>query len=403
MNYDLQCETIRELGRKVREIADSVENEASKRRWRDVNALRKPDRAPVYCRPIAAWEELLPEDSLVCADSRLRALEILFRQALIKEEIGDDSIVLPYIPVEAVFHADPPDEFGIQIRRHESAAPGGAWSYMPSLRGNADFDRLVIPRYTYDKAKTEESAEFINELLHDILPPKIGFTPKEHMSLCTAAADLRGLTEMMIDAAESPELLHRLMAYLRDREMSILDQMQATGLLTPNTNDVMYMSDELNPTPGEPVTYKNCFGVGDSQEFDQISPAMWEEFLLAYQKPLFARFGLSAYGCCENLSRKIDGVLSIPNLRVFVCSAWTDLDKVIEKTQGRYTVMWRQKASDVVFSDMFFIKNHLNEGCSRLRGGYYQIVLRELQTLNGDMNRLHAWTRLAIESAEKYA
>ncbi|MCF7854142.1 MAG: hypothetical protein K9N51_05030 [Candidatus Pacebacteria bacterium] len=43
------------------------------------------------------------------------------------------------------------------------------------------------------------------------------------------------------------------------------------------------------------------------------------------------------------------------------------------------------------------------EKCKRLQGQYYQIVLRELQTLNGDLRRLHDWTRLAVECAETYS
>jgi hypothetical protein len=81
------------------------------------------------------------------------------------------------------------------------------------------------------------------------------------------------------------------------------------------------------------------------------------------------------YGCCENLTRKIDGVLSIPNLRVFVCSAWTDLDTVIERVRGDYTIMWRQKASDVVFPDdgprgcaPATIRRDLEQGCKQLQG-----------------------------------
>jgi hypothetical protein len=32
-----------------------------------------------------------------------------------------------------------------------------------------------------------------------------------------------------------------------------------------------------------------------------------------------------------------------------------------------------------------------------------QIVLRELQTLNGHPDRLHVWTQAVVEMAEKYA
>ena len=131
---------------------------------------------------------------------------------------------------------------------------------------------------------------------------------------------------------------------------------------------------------------------------------MWEEFLLEYQKPIIARYGLSQYGCCEDLTHKIAGVLSIPNLRVFVCSAWTDLNKVIAAVGQKYTIMWRQRASDVVFpDDMTSIRRHLEQGTKALQGHYYQIVLRELQTLAGHPDRLHQWARTGIKMAEKYA
>jgi hypothetical protein len=37
-------------------------------------------------------------------------------------------------------------------------------------------------------------------------------------------------------------------------------------------------------------------------------------------------------------------VLSIPNLRIFVCSAWSDLGRVVDAVGGRHTIMWRRKA-----------------------------------------------------------
>ena len=48
---------------------------------------------------------------------------------------------------------------------------------------------------------------------------------------------------------------------------------------------------------------------------------------------------------------EVEAVLSIPNLRIFVCSAWTDLNKLVDRVGLDYVIMWRQKASDVVFPD----------------------------------------------------
>jgi hypothetical protein len=78
---------------------------------------------------------------------------------------------------------------------------------------------------------------------------------------------------------------------------------------------------------------------------------MWKKPRLNYQEPTFGRYGLVGYGCCEDLTLKIPGGLSIPNSRIFVCSAWTCLEAVQRAVGQDYVIIWRQKASDVVFPD----------------------------------------------------
>jgi hypothetical protein len=152
------------------------------------------------------------------------------------------------------------------------------------------------------------------------------------------------------------------------------------------------------------VRLSDLWIAANSQDFDQVSPAMWEEFLLAYQLPIFAQFRYVSYGCCESLTRKMAAVLKIPNLRVFVCSAWTDLEKVVEAVGDRYVIMWRQKATDVVFAeDAQQIRRQVDEGLRVAAGSRVQIVLRELQTLNGRLGRLKEWATVAKEVAAKYS
>ena len=396
---------VRELARQVAAIAASPENELIKKRWRDVNALRKPDRAPVYCRPIGALHELITQDSLECADPWLRSVEFGFRHMLLKHSIGDDDPVDSEFAVGAAFDCDPPNTWGVDIGVHQSGVSGGAWSYDPPLKSEADFDRLRLPSYTYNREKTEAALSRAHDLLGDILPVKITCAIPADVTLCTSAAGLRGLGEMMMDMAVQPELVHRLMAHLRDGALHTLADFESSGLLTANNTGSLFTGDPIGePGPDGKLTCANLWGGASSQEFDQVSPAMWEEFLLPYQLPVLERFGLTYYGCCENLTHKIDGALKIPNLRIFVSSAWTDLYRVIDKVGTRYTIMWRQKASEVVFpEDTDGIRRHLNEGMRRLQGCHYQVVLRELQTLAGHMDRLHVWTQLAIAAAEEYA
>ena len=69
-----------------------------------------------------------------------------------------------------------------------------------------------------------------------------------------------------------------------------------------------------------PRKRKDLWGFCAAQEFTLVSPAFHEEFLLRYQRPIYEQFGLVHYGCCENLTHKIDMLRSIKNLRSIAVS-----------------------------------------------------------------------------------
>ncbi len=395
---------VRELARKVAEIAAEPRMELIKKRWKDVNSLRKPDRAPVWCRPVGCWKEIIPDTSLECATPWLRSLEANFKRTIFKRDVDDDSPVEKYFAMSAVQSVRPENLWGVDVSRHQPGEPGGAWAYDPPLKSEDDFALLRTPEFRHDAGATAREFERLSELLDGIMPVKVELQPSLSATLGTYAADLRGLEQMMMDMSAEPALMHRLMAFLRDAALKAIDSAEATGMITANNCGAMLCSDPVGAQTGSALTCANLWCAANSQEFDQVSPAMWDEFCLSYQKPIFERYGLVCYGCCENLTHKIDGVLSIPNLRIFTCSAWTDLEAVLEKVGREYCIMWRQKASDVVFAkDAQSVRKALAEGARRLDGCYYQIVLRELETLDGNMNRLHEWTRFAKEAAEKYS
>ncbi|MCK5114366.1 MAG: hypothetical protein KAR11_06350 [Phycisphaerae bacterium] len=409
LQYERQI--VRQLAEQVAEFSKEAENEQIIQRWKDVNALRKPDRSPVWCLPGGCWEEIIPSNTLVCQDPWLRNIEYKFRKDLHKHDIGDDTVFAPFFSVLPVIDIDPPNQWGVEVGRHTASEAGGAWGYDPPLKTEADFDKLQMPTFTYNHAKTLRELERTEALLGGAMPVELFYGPGfDSATLGTAAADLRGLEQVMMDMVVAPKLVHKLMTHMRDAKMRSLDTMEASGLLKPNNTGYGDILPSLcsDPVGSEPIdgnyTLANCWCAGNSQEFDQVSPAMWEEFLLEYQKPIFERFGYVCYGCCENLTKKIDRVLSIPNLRIFVCSAWTNLDIVLDRIETDYCIMWRQKASDVVFpDDTSAIRRELEKGIKRLQGRRYQIVLRELQTLRGHSDRLHVWTDIAKELAVKYS
>ncbi len=97
-------------------------------------------------------------------------------------------------------------------------------------------------------------------------------------------------------------------------------------------------------------------------------------------------------------------MLRLPNLRIFVSSFWTDIEKVAEACGTDYCIMWRQSAAQVtVPDDLDEYRAHFDRGLRVLQGQPYQVVLREIETVRGDANRLRDWARISIEIAEKYA
>ncbi|HEY3398677.1 MAG TPA: hypothetical protein VGM19_13560 [Armatimonadota bacterium] len=400
MATELQSEReiVRDLARQVAEYYYGEEQAYRLKLWTDVNSLRVPERPPVVAHP-GCWEELLPRADCKCADPWLQDIEYRLRQTLYKQWIGDDSVIEPFWVI-TVMRLQGEHMWGLPIGYTKTDVPGGAWHYVHPIREERDIEKIVPPRYVYDEAATREALERTSELLADLFPVQM-YTgnPTPGAWLHGYAMQLCGMEELLFAMMDRPEWVHRLMGILRDGTLGILDQYEQAGVLTLNDPGIMACDDlPLPDFDGVHVRQQDLWGRGESQEFQSVGPAQYEEFLLNYQKPILARSGLTYYGCCEDLTRKIPQVLGIPNLRKFVCSPWTDLGKLVAATGDRYCIEWRQKATDVVFMpEMGPIREHLQRGLEIARGVPLHVTLQELETLNGRPERLREWAAAAKE------
>jgi hypothetical protein len=396
---------LRELAAMTMELANEPRMATIKQRWRDVNALRKPDRPPIWCNPVGCWVEMIPSDVLICKNELNRELELYFRKIMIKRDIDDDSPVNPYFKVGMQFDVTPANIWGVDIIRESLDEVGTAWQYKSALQTYEDFDRLQAPQYHYNQKNTESYASQINDILDDVMPIQIVALPgySNQATIGNPATNLRGMETLMLDMILDPKRVHQLMEIVFQGAMNYLDAIEATGNILPNTDEPMFLSDPLRPEPTDgKYSFKDCWMAGNSQELDQVSPDMFEDFLLNYQKKIFERFGAISYGCCENLTQKIDPVLQIPNLKIMVCSAWTNLELLVNKVNQQHCIMWRHLASDVVCQDdTMSLKKKINTEAKILQGCSYQAILRELQTLMGHPNRLHEWTEITKEAVSR--
>lgn len=405
MNTSEQA-TIQGLAVQVAEIADSAEMEIRRQRWRDTYMLRKTDRAPVWLRPGTEWlREIVTEQDLECREPFARGLEFQLKAILAHHAFGDDSFILPYWKVAAAVRHEGEHLWGLEVKRHDSGFSGGAWSYDPPVHQESDLDRLRMPTWAYDQAETDRRLNRYAEYLGDALPVRVHCPLALFPGVARNASDLIGLDNLLINMALEPEFIHRLMAFVRDSVLQCIEQMEAMGVFTENNDEEIHFSESLKTSPPEvPVKASDLWLRTESQQFQNVSPAMWREFCLEYQKPIMSRFRYVSYGCCEDLTDRIDDVLAIPNLRIFVKSPWTDWRKTIEKCGDRYSIVWRQLATEVLSSDTLeAVAEKIAEGLRASRGCHRAIVLQELITANGHPERFHEWVKVARDASERFS
>ncbi|MCX7015705.1 MAG: hypothetical protein NTW86_24660 [Candidatus Sumerlaeota bacterium] len=326
MTIEQQRALVRELARRYMDIATSDAMQTKERRWRDTTSGRTPDRAPVWLNLNACRREVQSLEDLRCEDRHLREAEDRLRWSLFCHSLGDDGVLLPEWPVSAAVHFEGEHLYGVPIQKIQPADSGGAWKYDPVIREEKDLDKLRIPRWVHNEAETARRRQRAEDLLGDIIPVRVVCGMQASPTLDNTASLLIGMQELMLNLADNPAMVHRLMAFLRDFALSAMEQVEAMGLLTENNNGHKHLSDSIRRTPaGQPLKTSDLWIWTNSQNFQLVGPAQFREFLLEYQRPILERCGATSYGCCEDLTLKIDHIATIKNLRIYVNSNLTKL------------------------------------------------------------------------------
>ncbi len=144
------------------------------------------------------------------------------------------------------------------------------------------------------------------------------------------------------------------------------------------------------------VQRKQLWGYMAAQEFALVSPAKHDEFLLQYQLPILSQFGLVAYGCCEDLTRKIGILRQIPNLRRIAVSPFANAAKCAEQIGTDYVLSYRPSPADMVGYgfDPDRILSILRRDLTACRACHTDITLKDVETVQGDPNRVRQWVAL---------
>ena len=405
MDPSRDVQIIRSLAERYAEIAARPIQDERRELWRAHNSFDTPRPLilatygyhNVWCR------EVFGENTLECEEPFFRAHERALRMAIFHDQIGDDLIAEPWITQGASHRTRGgwTGVWGVDSEIAQTGMEGGAFKVTgPPIRDWAEMARMVAPKHDIDEDATRRNVERIREAVDGIIqvdatrgPVLWGFLA----DISTSLAYLRGLEQIMVDMYESPAQLRELLAFMRDGILADQQQAEDAGdlSLTCGHNQAQIYSRELeDPVANSgPRKRKDLWGFFAAQEFTLISPAFHDEFLYQYQLPIMDHFGLTHYGCCEDLTRKIDMLRQARNLRSIAVTPVAELAQCAEQIGEDYIISWRPNPTDMVCSawDEDRIRRIIGENLRAARGTHFHLHLKDIETVQGDPARLRRW------------
>jgi len=375
--------------------------------WKRHNRLER-GRPMILIFPEGSWRELLPDGALSCREKGARGVERALRQHLYTHEHFRDDTVIEgqWLVGKAVRDTG----CGLEPKRIESGSATGAWHFDPVIKEPADLRKLHFPEVTPDAAESQRRLQWHADLLGDALPVRL--VGKQHVSfhLMSIYTKLRGLEQVFLDMYEAPEMLHEAMRFFEEWHRRLYAQYLKLGLLELN-NDGTYQnsggvsySDELpRPgfAPGQP-RFADLWASAEAQELTLVSPEMHEEFSLQYERRLLEPFGLTGYGCCEDLSNKLDYVKKLANMRRISISPFADVARSAEQLGGKYIFSWKPHPAHLVGEfDEKKVRDYIRAALDATRGCVVEMILKDTHTCENHPERFTRWTEIARALVER--
>ena len=404
---------LRDLARRIAELALDSCQEKKRQLWRQHNSLQRV-RPMVLAFPEDGWREILPYGSMTIEDPFWRDYEWYLKYRLVRgERIKDDNVVDAVIEVPMVYSFG---GWGFAAKWAESDQYMGANRLETALADPADAEKLVSQTIQIDEETAQQNAQALADLLGDILAVRVNrsidrFDRYMNKSLVEEVMLMRGIEQVWLDMIERPAWLHGVLAFMRDSTLQLMDHVEASYRMSLNNGNDHVGSGGLGFTAELPSSewdgvqggFRDLWGFTDSQELHLVSPAMFDEFAIQYQIPLMARYGLVCYGCCEALDGKYDVLKKIPKLRRISISPWANVNEAAEALEDRYVYSWKPHPAYLA-TDQFALaelEKSIRATLAATRGCVVEIVFKDTQTFRGQPRRLSQAVALASRAAEE--
>lgn len=404
-------EIIKKLSSQLAEIAALPVQEEKRALWRKLNGLR-PERPMVIIDQVC-WNEMNVDDALTlkCEDAECRGYEGHLRRQLYQwQHFPVDMVIEPFMRIPKAI-----SNSGLGVNVQENIAVGDpsnsvvGHAFTNQFTTDADLDKIKTPVVSHDKAETMRRMEVAHELFDGVLGVReYGYDP--YISIWDPISSWMSVEGALYAIIDRPEYMTELVRRMVQGYLAMLDQMEEQGLLCHSQSYIHCTGaycDEL-PAPGfnpEKPRGKDIWMFGLAQMFSTVSPAIFEEYEIEPSLPIFERFGLVYYGCCDPLDRKMKQVKKIPNVRKISMSPWVDEKLGASEIKGDY--VYSRKPNPALLAwpkfDEDAVREHLQlsvDACAEF-GCPLEIILKDISTVGYEPQRLWRWAEIAMEVAEK--
>ncbi|MBR0397267.1 MAG: hypothetical protein IJI10_03260 [Eubacterium sp.] len=432
---DEERQVVRELAKKLAEYANQPEMERRRKLWYAHNDL-KTDYPVIMCSPEGSWRELVPPASLKCSNAEMREIEWELRARIFRAEVIHDDVpaelrwdckkIISDIDFQVDGKSVPPT-FANPFRRLPTIsdmpflwAPDFKWSdeaveFDPLIEEDDLEDpdvaqRITIAPIIFEEEKSNERYALHKELLGDILDVQyvgISYVCSNLMRQYTA---IRGYQNTLYDIYDYPDEMHSIVKRIMDLYNDYYDELSRRCLLASN-NTCQYIgtggygyTNDLPPIPEDPngfIPNECLWASAESQEFVVVSPETHREFAIDYERPFLEKYGLSAYGCCENLENKLDDVFTIKNMRRISVAPWADVKSMADQI-GMKAIFSNKPNPSLVTNgwDEPHQREYITQRLTDAKGTACEYILKDTHTIQNDPYRFRKWTDLCHEIVE---
>ena len=404
-------EVLRELGRKVGQIGSLPIQEERKSMWARLNGLDVVK--PMVWFSDVCWNEMNVDDELVLRTSSpfCQRIESELRQVIyLWKHMPGDMVVDPviYSPLSI-------SNTGIGLDIEEDIVKTDedntivSHRYHEQIKDEDDIQKIKAPKITHNKTKSEEDFQAYEDIFEGILTVEKRGAPGFWFAPWDDIVRLTGAQEVLLNLAMRPQFVYKLVDRITTAYIKALEEYESQNLLALNNTNLRIGSGAYGYTDELPQANYNethvraidIWGSATAQIFSDVSPEMHEAFALNYERRWLERFGLTYYGCCEPLDKKIDILRKIPNLRKISASPWNDMERMAEQIAADYVFSFKPSPAilardhwdpDLAREELVnTLKIALRHKCN------VEIIMKDISTVHYQPQRLWEWTKMATE------